>query len=124
MKKINARPVLLFAEAFAIGMGLSLIVRPENSLAVTFGIAPSDAMQGAGRVAGAAMLALGVAGWPGMPGTRVRQNSIRAMMVFSGLLAATLAYQGIASDVAGPVLWPLVALHVVLAGLLAVSGNP
>ena len=124
MKKLNARPVLLFAEALAIAMGILLLIRPENGLALIFGIAPSDAMQGAGRIAAAAMLALGVAGWPGMPGTRVRLNSIRAMQVFSAILAIVLAYQGIAHDVAGPVLWPLVALHALLAAALAVSGNP
>ena len=64
MKKLPARPILLVAVAIVLGMGIVFIIRPETVLALIFGIAPSDAMQGAGRIGGAATLSLGIAGWP------------------------------------------------------------
>jgi len=124
MKKIPARPILLAAVAIVLGMGLALILKPENVLALIFGIAPSDAMQGAGRIGGAATLSLGIAGWPGYPGQRVRRSSIYSIMVFFGLVAALLAYQAYASDVTGPALWPMVVVLGLMAVALAMSVNP
>jgi hypothetical protein len=124
MKKLPARPILLVAVAIVLGMGLLFILKPETVLAVIFGIAPSDAMQGAGRIGGAATLALGIAGWPGYPGQRVRKSSIQSIMVFFGLVAVLLAYQAYASEVAGPALWPTVVVLGAMAVALAMSGNP
>ena len=124
MKKLPARPILLVAVAIVLGMGIVFILKPENVLALIFGIAPSDAMQGAGRIGGAATLSLGIAGWPGYPGQRVRKSSIQSCMVFFALVVVLLAYQALASEVAGPALWPMVVVLGLMAAALAWSGNP
>ena len=124
MKKLPARPILLVAVAIVLGMGIVFIIRPETVLALIFGIAPSDAMQGAGRIGGAATLSLGIAGWPGYPGQRVRKSSIQSCMVFFALVVVLLAYQALASEVAGPALWPMVVVLGLMAAALAWSGNP
>ena len=63
------------------------------------------------RVAGIALIALGVACWPGPP--------LLGMLTYSAGAALVLAYVGWAGGSGGVLLWPAVALHVVLAALLA-----
>jgi hypothetical protein len=62
------------------------------------------------RVAGIALIALGVACWPGPP--RV------GMLVYGIGLTPYLAYLGLAGGMGGVLLWPAVALHAVLTAAL------
>ncbi|MGB9058512.1 MAG: hypothetical protein WCC50_08345, partial [Pseudolabrys sp.] len=62
------------------------------------------------RVAGIALVALGVACWPGPP--------LAGMLTYSAVVALYLAYLGFAGGLTGVFLWPAVALHVVLSILL------
>jgi hypothetical protein len=65
------------------------------------------------RVAGIALIALGIACWPGPP--------LVGMLTYSALVMlylAYLAYLGFAGGVTGVLLWPAVFLHVILTALL------
>ena len=62
------------------------------------------------RVAGIALIALGIACWPGPP--------LVGMLIYSAVVALYLAYLGFAGGLAGVLLWPAVALHLVLSILL------
>jgi hypothetical protein len=69
------------------------------------------------RVAGIALIALGVACWPGPP--RV------GMLVYGGAVTVFLAFVGLTGG-GGVLLWPAVALHAILTALLtraATSGK-
>jgi hypothetical protein len=70
-----------------------------------FGIAAT-----VGRVAGIALIALGIACWPGPPRF--------GMLFYGAAVTAYLAYVGYAGG-GGALLWPAVALHAVLTALLA-----
>ena len=63
------------------------------------------------RVAGIALIALGVACWPGPP--RV------GMLTYSAAVTMYLAYVGFAGGLTGILLWPAVAIHAILTFLLA-----
>ncbi len=63
------------------------------------------------RVAGIALVALGIACWPGPP--RV------GMLIYSAAITLYLAYLGFVDGLAGILLWPAVFLHLVLTALLA-----
>ena len=65
------------------------------------------------RVAGMALIALGIACWPGPP--------LAGLLTYSVLVTVYLAYLGLAEAVTGILLWPAVALHVILTALLAYS---
>jgi hypothetical protein len=65
------------------------------------------------RVAGIALIALGVACWPGPP--------LVGMLIYSALATAYLAYVGIGGEWVGPLLWPAVVAHAFLTLLLARS---
>jgi hypothetical protein len=62
------------------------------------------------RVTGIALIALGVACWPGPP--------LVGMLIYSAAVTLYLAYVGFAGGFAGILLWPVVALHAVLTALL------
>jgi len=62
------------------------------------------------RVAGIALIALGVACWPGTP--------LVGMLTYSTAVTLYLAYVGFAGGLTGKLLWPAVVLHVILTALL------
>jgi hypothetical protein len=62
------------------------------------------------RVAGIALIGLGIACWPGTP--------LMGMLFYSAAVALYLAYVGYAGGYGGVLLWPAVVLHLVLAAFL------
>jgi hypothetical protein len=63
------------------------------------------------RVAGIALIALGIACWPGPP--------LVGMLIYIASLTLYLAYLGFAEGLTGVLLWPAVALHAILTAFLA-----
>ncbi len=63
------------------------------------------------RVAGVALVGLGVACWPGPP--------ILGMLIYGVSVALILAYLGLVQGMTGIMLWPAVALHLILTAFLA-----
>ena len=63
------------------------------------------------RVAGIALIALGIACWPGPP--------LVGMLIYSAAVTLYLAYLGFAGGLTGVLLWPAVVLHAILTALLA-----
>ncbi len=67
------------------------------------------------RVTGIALIALGVACWPGPP--------LAGMLIYSAAVTLYLAYVGFAGGLTGILLWPAVVLHGILAALLIRSSS-
>ena len=63
------------------------------------------------RVAGVALLALGVACWPGRGTGSGGAPAFRAMLTYSLLVTIYLAYLGGIEHLMGVLLWPAVAAH-------------
>jgi hypothetical protein len=68
---------------------------------------------GAALLLAPALVALGIACWPGTP--------LFAMLVYSAAITVFLAYVGLAGSANGVLLWPVVVLHAVMTALLARS---
>jgi hypothetical protein len=62
------------------------------------------------RVAGIALIALGIACWPGTPRA--------GMLTYSAGVTLYLAFVGLSGGLAGVLLWPAVVLHVILTTVL------
>jgi hypothetical protein len=103
--------VLILAAVGEAGMGLALLVVPALVGWLLFGEELTGIAIPVARVAGIALIALGVAWWPGPP--RV------GMLIYSVAVMLYLAYIGFAGGLTGILLWPAVALHVTLTFLLA-----
>src|SRR5881392_10012 len=93
--------------------GLALIALPATVVWLLLGAEISGASIPLGRVAGAALLALGVACWlaRGDTQSRATRGLVVAMLVYNIAATAVLALAGIGLGLHGVVLWTAVILH-------------
>jgi hypothetical protein len=93
--------------------GLALIAVPAIAVRLLLGAEISGANIPLGRVAGAALLALGVACWLARDDTQSRASRglVVAMLIYNIVATAVLAFAGISLGLHGVVLWPAVVLH-------------
>jgi hypothetical protein len=103
--------VLIFAAVGEAATGVALLVIPSLVGQLLLGEELTGIALPVARVAGIALVALGLACWPGTP--RV------GMLTYSAAVTLYLAYLGFAGGLSGILLWPAVALHTVLSVLLA-----
>ena len=97
--------------------GLALIAVPAIVVRLLLGAEISGASIPLGRVAGAALLALGVACWLARDDTQSRaaRGLVVAMLIYNLIATAVLAFAGIGLGLYGVALWPAVALHAAMA---------
>ena len=102
--------VLNFAAVGEAATGLALLVVPSLVGQLLLGEDLTGIAVAVARVAGIALIGLGVACWPGPP--------LVGMLTYSALVALYLAYLGFAVGLTGILLWPAVALHAILSVFL------
>ena len=97
--------------------GLALLVVPAVVVRLLLGAEISGAAIPLGRVAGAALLALGVACWLAGDDTKSRAGKglVVAMLVYNAGVVIVLGAAGIQLPTVGIALWPAVILHAVMA---------
>ena len=110
--------ILAFAAVVEIGTGMGLIVAPAIVVALLARGEITDLVLLLARVLGITLLALGLACWPKRQKPEGRLAALRGMLAYNGFVALLLAYAGSALRLAGPLLWPTVVLHGVVALLL------
>jgi len=97
--------------------GLGLIAVPSVVVRLLLG-SPLDISAAVmlGRVAGAALLALGVACWLARDDTQSRaaRGLVVAMLIYNIAATALLAFAAIGLRLHGVALWPAVVLHAVM----------
>lgn len=84
--------------------GLGLLLDPGLVLMLLLGEPGAGLALVLARLAGIALLSLGLACWPGAP-------SLRGILVYNVLATLFLAYLGFGLHLGGKFLWPAVALH-------------
>jgi len=108
MKKLLTATAIIEA-----GTGIGLLVVPSVVAQVLFGATlDSPAAVTVARVAGAALLALGVACWLARDEGRAL---VVAMLFYNVAAVAILAYAAVGIALSGTGLWPAVGLHTALA---------
>ena len=111
------KPLLLLTAVLEAAIGIGLLLSPSFVASLLLGSA-LDAPGGlvVGRVAGAALLALGVACWLGQHdgASRATRGLVAAMALYNIATAVVLAYGGLIYRLSGIGLWPTVVLHVAL----------
>jgi hypothetical protein len=103
----NALGIAAVAEA---ATGLGLLIVPSLVGQLLLGEQLTGVAIPVARVTGIALIALGIACWPGAP--------LVGMLTYSALVTLYLAYLGLAGGLAGVLLWPAVVLHAILTALL------
>jgi hypothetical protein len=107
-----------------LGAGLALLCLPSVTVELLLG-ARLDApvLLAVARVAGVALLTLGVACWLASrdTGSRAARGLVAAMVIYNLGVAVILGTAGILSHLFGVALWPAVAVHVAMASWCIVS---
>jgi hypothetical protein len=105
------KTALLLAAVGEAATGVALLIVPSLVGQLLLGEPLTGVSIPVARVAGIALIGLGIACWPGPP--RI------GMTVYSGLVTLYLAYLGLAGGLSGILLWPAIVLHLVLTTILA-----
>jgi hypothetical protein len=106
------KKVLLLAAVGEAATGLALLMVPSLVGRLLLGQELAGVAIPVARVLGIALVALGVACWPG-------RTALCGMLTYSALATLYLAYVGLGGEFAGKLLWPAVGLHAILTALLA-----
>jgi hypothetical protein len=90
--------------------GAALVIVPSLVGWLLFGEVLAGVAIPVARVTGIALIALGIACWPGPP--------LVGMLTYSAAITLYLAYVGFVGGLTGILMWPAVVLHVILTALL------
>ena len=101
---------MIVAAILEAATGLALLVVPSFVGQLLLGEAPTGVAIPIAHVAGIALIALGIACWPG--------PALAGMLTYSAMVTLYLAYLGVAGRSTGTLLWPAVILHMTLTALL------
>jgi hypothetical protein len=104
------KKVLVLAAVGEAATGVALLIVPSFVGRLLFREELTGVAIPVARVTGIALIALGVACWPGTP--------LIGMLSYSAAVTLYLAYVGFAGGLTGILLWPAVVGHVILTGLL------
>ena len=112
------KALLTITVVLEVPFGVAVLVSPALLASILLG-APLDTPTGLtfARIAGAAVVALGVACWRARQDERSRSaiGIVTAMLFYNVVVIAILMYARLGLGVSSIVLWPAVVLHVVLA---------
>jgi hypothetical protein len=101
---------LIFVAVAEAATGLGLLIVPSLVGQLLLGEQLTGVAIPVARVAGMALIGLGIACWPGPP--------LVGMLTYSAAVTLYLAWLGFADGLTGVLLWPAVVLHAVLTALL------
>jgi hypothetical protein len=104
------KKVPIFAAVAEAATGLALLIVPSLVGQLLLGEEMIGIAMPVARVAGIALIALGIVCWPGPP--------IVGLWAYIGSVTFYLAYLGITGGLVGVLLWPAVGLHAILTALL------
>ena len=110
----KVKKLLAFTAVAEAGTGAALVVAPRIVGQLLLGAELAGVAIPVARVAGIALIALGIACWP-------RCTALCGMLTYSALATLYLARLGIGGEWVGKLLWPAVAVHAVLTVLFAVT---
>ena len=102
--------ILVVAAVSEIVTGVALLIVPSLVGRLLLGEELTGIAIPVARVAGIALIALGIACWPGTP--------LLGMLTYSAAITLYLAYVGVVGGMSGMLLWPAVVVHAILTALL------
>jgi hypothetical protein len=109
--------LLVVTALIEIAAGLALLLLPSQAASLLFGSplgTPTSLL--IGRLAGVALLTLGVACWLGRgeEKNRIGNALVGAMLLYNAAAVALISYAGVGLGLIAVLLWPAVLLHAVM----------
>jgi hypothetical protein len=111
--------LIAFSAGVEAATGLVLIVDPSLVARLLLGTELSAGGEAVGRVAGFALLALGLACWPHAGPPSRATPAVRGLLIYNILAAVFFLYVGFRREFMGLLLWPAAVLHAALGILFA-----
>ncbi len=108
------KKVLALAAVAEAGTGVILLVSPAILVQLLFAAEITGAGVIMSRLAGIALIGLGVACWPGNSAFQ----PLNGMLAYSTLAMLYLIVVGVQGEAVGLLLWPAVLVHAILVALL------
>jgi hypothetical protein len=99
--------------------GALLMIDPAIVARLLLGDTLSGTGTAVGRIAGLALLALGLACWPQRQRACATRPAVFALFTYNLLITAYLAWLGFGGPPAGNLLWPAAGIHAILTFLIA-----
>jgi hypothetical protein len=121
---VPTRRLLALAAALEAVTGLALVVAPPVVARLLLGADVAGVGAIVGRVAGCALVALGLACWPFRDAASRPAPALRAMLAYNLLVTCYLVFLGIGGQDVGVLLWPVAAVHGLLSLLFIVAWLP
>jgi hypothetical protein len=118
MRAMNRKSLLVLTAVVEGATGLCLLVLPALPFALLLGWQQAELDANfIGRIAGASLLALGIASWMARNDawTPAQRGLLTGILVYNAATAILLACAGAVLKMSGVLLWPAVALHAILA---------
>jgi len=118
------KKLLTMTAVIETGPGLLMLMMPALAATLLFG-SPLDSPAGltAGRSAGAALIAIGVASWlmRNEGQSRAARGMVEALTIYNTAIVAIFAYAGLGLGVSSSGLWPGALVHAAMAVWCVVS---
>jgi len=111
------RSVVTAAAWLEIVAGIVFVTAINVVCAVLFAVQPEGVGIVFGRFAGVVLFALGIACLPSRDPTPLGKAAL-GLFIFNAGIAMLLAWVGLATNLRGVLLWPVVALHALIAAAL------
>ena len=105
------KKLLTFTALAEAATGLALMVVPSLVARLLLGAEFSGVAVVVGRVAGIALLSLGIACWPGRDTTGNKLPALWGMLTYNSLATLIFFYLILGGQFVGPLLWPAALLH-------------
>src|SRR4029453_13973905 len=103
--------LLILAAVLEAATGMALLIDPAIVARLLLGADVPAAGVGVARLAGCALVALGMACWPSGGPTALLVIPARAMLTYNALVTCYLVFLGIGGQLVGVMLWPSAAIH-------------
>jgi hypothetical protein len=121
---MHTKAFLMVTAFVEVGAGFCLLVLPAVAIALLLGLthAALETLL-VGRVAGAALLGIGIASWLARDDhlTSAQLGLLIGILFYNATVSVLLAFAGIGLGMAGVALWPAVVLHTALAAFGATA---
>jgi hypothetical protein len=115
----GSRLLLSITAALEAATGLALIGAPGLVVLLLIGGPLDDTATTVAHIAGAGLIGLALACWPGKGANSSLHAALTAMLAYNVLATLVLGDAAITGQATGMLLWPAIVLHAILSGLLA-----
>jgi hypothetical protein len=117
----SGRRLVAISASLEIAAGIGFLLAPALVVPLLFRVEMSEGVTVLARCFGIAIAGIGVICLPGRGEPSAAWGAVHGLALYNALIAAFLLQAVVAHQLAGPLLWPIVAVHAAFAILLAMG---